>query len=403
MEDLVFFATCPRGLESTLATELAQLRATSIEVVQGGVIFQGGWQTCYQANLESRIASRILWRIAQQDYRSEADIYQIAFQLPWHTWFSPKLTIRVKVSAIKCALRSLDFVTLKIKDAVCDKFRKAKNTRPDVDTANPAIRIHGFLDRQQFTLYLDTSGETLFKRNLRKSAGDAPIRENLAAGILALAGWKPNIPLFDPMCGSGTFLMEAAQISCRIAPGINRHFAFEQFSLFDSPLWKQLREAALAQRLSSCTSQLIFGSDLSGYALDDARENLISNQLAEIVQLKQANILEVNPPYQPGGIIVMNPPYGVRMSEQQLLADFYPKLGDRLKKKFSGWCVYILTADSSLPKLIRLNPSRRIPLFNGALECRLLEYRMIEGSMRKGDSRSSNSTPAELTTVSPNR
>lgn len=208
--------------------------------------------------------------------------------------------------------------------------------------------------------------------------------------------------LFDPMCGSGTFLMEAAQISCCIAPGITRHFAFEQLTLFDASLWKQLKEAALNQQLP-CSSQLIFGSDLSGYALADARENLISNHLAEIVQLKQANVLEVNPPHQPGGIIVVNPPYGVRMSEQQLLADFYPKLGDRFKKKFSGWCVYILTADPSLPKLIRLNPSRRIPLFNGALECRLLEYRMVEGSMRKGDSRSSDSAPADLVTISSNQ
>lgn len=402
MGDLIFFASSPRGLESALATELAQISATSIEVVQGGVVFKGDWQTCYRANLESRIASRILWRIAQQDYRSEADIYRIAYQLPWHTWFSPKLTIRVKVSAIKCPLRSLDFVTLKIKDAVCDKFRKIKNTRPDVDTASPNIRIHGFLDQQQLTLYLDTSGEALFKRNLRKSSGDAPIRENLAAGVLALAGWRPGIPLFDPMCGSGTFLMEAAQISYCIAPGIDRHFAFEQFTLFDASLWKQLKEAALNRQLP-CASQLIFGSDLSGYALTDARENLISNQLAEIVQLKQANVLEVNPPHQTGGIIVMNPPYGVRMSEQQLLADFYPKLGDRLKKKFSGWCVYILTADPSLPKLIRLNPSRRTPLFNGALECRLLEYRMVAGSMRKGDSRSSDSVPVDLVTASSNQ
>lgn len=402
MDDLIFFASCPRGLESTLANELVQLNGTSIEVMQGGVLFKGNWQTCYRMNLESRIASRILWRIAQQDYRSEADIYRITYQLPWHTWFSPKLTIRVKVSAIKCALRSLDFVTLKIKDAVCDKFRKIKNTRPDVDTINPDIRIHGFLDQRQLTLYLDTSGEALFKRNLRKSSGSAPIRENLAAGILALTGWKPGMALFDPMCGSGTFLMEAAQISCCIAPGITRHFAFEQLTLFDASLWKQLKEAALNQQLP-CTSQLIFGSDLSGYALADARENLISNHLAEIVLLKQANVLEVNPPYQAGGIIVVNPPYGVRMSEQQLLADFYPKLGDRLKKKFSGWCVYILTADPSLPKLIRLNPSRRIPLFNGALECRLLEYRMVEGSMRKGDSRSSGSVPADLVTISSNQ
>lgn len=398
MKDLTFFASCPRGLEAALANELMQLECASINVVQGGVLFQGDWQTCYRANLESRIASRILWQVSQQSYRSEADIYRISYQLPWHTWFSPKLTIRVKVSALKCSLRSLDFVTLKIKDAVCDKFRKTKNTRPDIDTANPDIRIHGFLDQQQFTLYLDTSGEALFKRNLRKSSGNAPIRENLAAGILSLAGWKPGIPLLDPMCGSGTFLMEAAQISCCISPGISRHFAFEHFNEFDSQLWKQLKEGSLNREMPR-TFQSIFGSDLSGYALADARENLAANNLKEVVRLKQGNVLEISPPCSQGGIIVMNPPYGVRMSEQQLLADFYPKLGDSLKKKFSGWSAYILTADPMLPKSIRLNPSRRTPLFNGALECRLLEYRMVEGSMRKTTSQSPGSEAASFVTA----
>ncbi|KIO49835.1 class I SAM-dependent RNA methyltransferase [Nitrosospira sp. NpAV] len=376
-----FFAPCPRGLESVLVTELEQLGASSVRGRDGGVQFQGDRRVCYRANLESRVASRILWRIATRPYANEADIYNIARALPWNEWFVPALTIRVNVAAIKCPLRSLDFVTLKIKDAVCDKFREITGSRPSVDTVQPDIRIHGFLDAREFSLYLDTSGDALFKRGLRKTAGDAPLRENLAAGILNLAGWQPGIPLLDPMCGSGTFLLEAAQISLNIAPGSKRSFAFEKLKEFDKGLWAQLREAAIA-RQKPVVRQPIFGSDLYGDVLADAHANLSAAGFSEIVTLKQANLLEISAP-APLGFLVTNPPYGVRLGEPERLVEFYPKLGDVLKKKFSGWKAYIFTADPLLPKFIRLTASRRTPLFNGALECRLLEYKMVAGGMRK--------------------
>jgi putative N6-adenine-specific DNA methylase len=376
-----FFAPCPRGLEPALATELEQLGASFVSGRDGGVQFQGDWGICYRANLESRIASRILWRVADRTYTSEADVYETTYALPWKEWFAPALTIRVNVAAIKCPLRSLDFVTLKIKDAVCDKFRETAGSRPSVDTVQPDIRIHGFLNAQKFSLYLDTSGDALFKRELRKSAGEAPIRENLAAGILALTGWQPGIPLLDPMCGSGTFLLEAAQIALNIAPGSGRNFAFEKLRNFEKARWDQLKDAALA-RQKPTTAQPIFGSDLYGDVVAVARTNLSVAGFSEVVALKQANVLETSAPASEG-ILVTNPPYGVRIGEQHELAEFYPKLGDVLKKKFSGWTVYIITADPLLPKLIRLTPSRRIPLFNGALECRLLEYKMVAGGMRR--------------------
>lgn len=377
-----FFAPCPRGLESALVLELQRLGASSVKENDGGAGFEGSWETCYRANLESRIASRILWRVACGPYASEADIYRTALALPWHEWFIPSRTMRVNVAAIKCPLRSLDFVTLRIKDAVCDKFRQVAGCRPSIDTVQPDIRIHCFLDARKFSLYVDTSGEALFKRGLRKSTGEAPIRENLAAGILHLAGWKPGIPLLDPMCGSGTFLVEAAQISFDIAPGSGRSFAFEKLSGFDERLWKQMKATA-THRQKLKMPQPIFGSDLYGDALSTARINLSAAGLSEIVTLKQANVLEIAAP-APSGIIVTNPPYGRRMGAQQPLEDFYPRLGDMLKKKFSGWSAYIITADPLLPKCIRLAASRRIPLFNGALECRLLEYKMIAGGMRRG-------------------
>lgn len=376
-----FFAPCPRGLESVLAAELEQLDAASIQPSPGGVAFQGDWRTCYRANLESRIASRVLWQITRHSYRSEADIYDLTHALPWQDWFEPGLSIKVNLAAIKCPLRSLDFVTLRIKDAVCDKFRATRGKRPDIDTASPDMRVHGFLDAQKFTLYLDTSGEALFKRGLRQTQGEAPLRENLAAGILALAGWHPGTPLLDPMCGSGTLLLEAAQIACRIAPGSGRQFAFEKLKLFDAGNWKKLKQTATSRQLER-TFQSIYGSDLYGSALAHARHNLAAAGLAECVTLKQANVLEISPPAETG-ILVSNPPYGMRIGDQQELAVFYPQLGNVLKQRFSGWRAFLLTADPMLPKTIRLTPSRRIPLFNGALECRLLEYRLVAGSMRK--------------------
>jgi putative N6-adenine-specific DNA methylase len=376
-----FFAPCPRGLESVLATELEQLGAASVQGRDGGVQFQGDWRICYRVNLESRIASRVLWQVASQPYASEADIYDDTRALPWNEWFSPGLTIRVNIAALKCPLRSLDFVTLRIKDAVCDKFREMAGRRPSVDTVLPDIRIHGFLDARKFSLYLDTSGDALFKRGLRQHAGEAPLRENLAAGILYLAGWRPGIPLLDPMCGSGTFLLEAAQISFDIAPGLRRSFAFEKLKRFDKELWNSLKDAAIARQKPRMPLP-IFGSDLYGDALADARANLSAAGFAEMVTLKQANVLEISAP-SPSGFLVTNPPYGVRIGEQQTLAELYPKLGDVLKKKFSGWKAYILTADPFLPKSIRLAASRRTPLFNGALECRLLEYKIVAGGMRK--------------------
>jgi putative N6-adenine-specific DNA methylase len=278
-------------------------------------------------------------------------------------------------------LTSLNFVTLKIKDAVCDKIRKLSNRRPSVDTRAPDIPIQGHLTEREFTLYLDTTGEPLFKRGQRIATGEAPLRENLAAGMLRLAGWTPGVPLLDPMCGSGTILLEAAQMVLDIAPGLGRHFAFEKFKNFDAGRWRELIQKRGARRKPR-TSQAIYGSDLSADVLRAANANLAGAGLAEVVSLKRADVLDITAPATEG-IIVSNPPYGVRLGEQEALAEFYPKLGDVLKKQFSGWRAYFLSADMRLPKLIHLAVSKRTPLFNGALECRLFEYKMVEGGMRK--------------------
>lgn len=375
-----FFAPCPRGLEKVLCEELTEIGASSVTAFEGGAGFSGTWETAYGANLESRIASRILWKVLETEYRSETDIYEKTFSLPWEKWFSPDLTIKVNLTATKSPLKSLDFATLRIKDGICDRFRKTQGRRPSVDTANPDIRIHAHLDRNGFSLYIDTSGEALFKRGLRHHSVEAPLRENLAAGILRLSGWKPGIPLLDPMCGSGTFLLEAAQIALGIAPGSNRHFAFEKLEGFDEKKWAEIRNASLENR-KPVEALRIYGSDISGNAVETARKNLLEAGMEQAVQLKQANFLELPPPAE-CGIIVTNPPYGVRIGEESALSALYPLIGDVLKRKYAGWNAYFFTSDMTLAKLIRLAASKRTPLYNGALECRLFEYRMVSGGMR---------------------
>lgn len=375
-----YFATCPRGLEGALAEELRVLGGQEVEVTGGGVGFAGPMTVCYAANLHSRLATRVLLRVSAGKYTSEEDVYQGALAVYWHKWFEASRTIAVKVVAQDSPLKSLKFITLRIKDAVCDRFREQTGMRPSVQTLAPDVRIRAFLTRDRYTLYLDTSGEPLYKRGLRKQSGVAPINENLAAGILALSGWQPGEALYDPMCGSGTFLMEAAQIALNIAPGLGRSFAFEKMLRQDEKLWTSMK--ADAQKACQPIRPLpIFGSDVFGGSLKDADRNLKAAGLREAVTLSKADILHIEPPAA-SGVLVMNPPYGVRLGEEEELAALYPKLGDVLKQRFANWRAYIISADARLPRLIRLAASRKTPLFNGALECRLYEYKLVEGSNR---------------------
>ena len=302
------------------------------------------------------------------------------FDLQWQRWFDVSNTIRVNTTAIRCGLKSLEFITLLVKDAVCDRFRAHCNERPSVDTLTPDVRIHVFIEDDRLMLYVDTSGDALFKRGIRQHTNIAPIRENLAAGILRLSGWKPDTPLVDPMCGSGTFLIEAVQMALNIQPGIARSFGFEKLLNFDAALWQNMKNAAIAAQLPVKPLE-IYGSDLYGDAMKTASRNLQEAGLSECVVLKQANALEISAP-APHGTLVANLPYGERMGELEELAELYPKLGDALKKKFGGWTAYLFTADKAILKLMRLSPSKRTPLFNGAIECRLLEYKIVSGSNR---------------------
>tara|TARA_R110001599_G_scaffold64023_3_gene179065 strand:+ start:692638 stop:693855 length:1218 start_codon:yes stop_codon:yes gene_type:complete len=389
-----YFCPCPRGLEAALAEELNEISQLdqSIKVhnqVPGGVHCSGSLQAAYQINLHSRIASRVLMRMANASYSNENDIYDLTLAQPWEDWFEVDHTIRIDVTAIKSPLKSLEFTTLKIKDAVCDRFRDLYDRRPSVDTKMPDMRIVGFLDAHHFTLYLDTSGEALFKRGWRMDTGDAPLRENLAAGLIRTSGWKPGMVLFDPMCGSGTILAEAAQMLAGIPPGLHRDFAFEKFAGFDKDEWANIKHSVKLNVLPA--EPTIFGSDISGDMIVMSRSNLNKAGIRFEIPLKQIEAQEVKPPSETAGILLTNPPYGERIGVRgdstvevdEMTKEFFSAFSTTLKQRFAGWKVFLFTADLSLPKLLRLKEARKTPFFNGALECRLFRFDMVAGFNRR--------------------
>jgi putative N6-adenine-specific DNA methylase len=375
-----FFAPCPRGLEGVLVAELADLGAEGATAADGGVAFGGPIELAYHANLESRLASRILWQVGHGLYRDEQDIYQLALDLDWPRWFRADRSLRVDVAATRSPLTSLEFATLRIKDAVCDRHRAGSGVRPSISKDQPDVRVHAYLTTDDVTFYLDTSGEPLFKRGYRRQTAEAPLRENLAAGLLRLAGWQPGTPLLDPLCGSGTITIEAALIALDIAPGSKRTFGFQKLAWYDGSAWQKIKQVA-QRRARAAAPANIYARDIDDIALHQCHVNIDAAGVAGAIAVEQVDALSGAAPTSEGTIIA-NPPYGVRLAGSHALAEFYPKLGDALKRRFAGWTAFLMSGDTRLPKLIGLKASRRTPLFNGALECRLYEYRVVAGSMR---------------------
>ncbi len=373
-----FFATCPRGLEALLVEELSTQKAHKILATDGGVSFEGNLEIMYRVNLYSRIATRVMSRVGQGSYTTEEDIYKATFKLNWPSWFKVNQTIRVKVTGVKCPLKSLDFVTLRIKDAVCDRFREEGALRPSVSVRDPDVRIHAYLTQDQYQLYLDTSGTPLYQRGFRDVSVIAPLRENLAAGILMLTGWKPGTPLLDPMCGSGTFLIEAAMMAVNQPPGMKRTFGFQKLTSFDESLWKKI-ETEATNKMKAIEFLDIYGSDMDLRAVRVARHNLKVAGLEEVAKVMQSDFVKLESPTSEG-VLVTNPPYGQRIGEDEDLKEVYPAWAKHMKESFGGWDTYFLTADLEMPKDMRLKPTKKTPLFNGALECRLFEIKMVRGS-----------------------
>ncbi len=267
-----YFAVCPRGLEAALADELEAQGASSVRVESGGAAFAGSTPTGYAVNLHSRIASRVLWQVGRRGYTSEQHLYDATQEVRWQDFMSAQQTLRVDVTASRSPLTSLEFAMLRIKDGIVDRLRTLTGARPSIDRQNPDVRVFAYLDGRTVTLYVDLSGEPLFKRGWRADKGEAPLKENLAAGLLALSGWTPDVPLYDPFCGSGTIVIEAATIATRRAPGLARHFAFERLGNFERAAWQRLKDRAHAA-VDDSAPALIIGSDISTRVIEQAREN----------------------------------------------------------------------------------------------------------------------------------
>lgn len=380
------FAICPRGLEPLLAGELRAVGAAEITLDAGGVGFAGTPAVAYVANLRSRIASRVLRQVAGGEYRDERDLYALAQSVPWESHFDARQTLRVDLSASRSPLRSLDFATLRIKDAIVDRLRDQTGSRPSIDRARPDVRVFAYVDERRLTLYLDLSGEALFKRGWRVEKGEAPLKENLAAGLLMLAGWTPEVPLLDPFCGSGTIVIEAAQMASGRAPGLNRRFAFERLKNFDETLWQALKAQARAE-VNDRAPARIAGSDISNRVVETARGNARLAGLQSWLDDGRLTLTAADTrqavPIAGHGLIVSNPPYGEQSAPRSasvpaLMRDF----GDRLKASFAGWQAWLLSSDRDLPRHLHLRETRKVVLFNGPLECRFFRFEMVSGQYR---------------------
>lgn len=388
MSEPDFFAVCPRGLEALLAQELAALGAAAPRPAGGGVRFGGALATAYAANLHSRLASRILWRVGAGPYAGEDDLYELARAVAWEREFDARQSLRVDVTARRAPLRSLQFATLRVKDGIVDRARERSGARPSIDRARPDVQVLAHLEERSAELYIDLSGEALFKRGWRADKGEAPIKENLAAALLRLSGWTPDVPLLDPFCGSGTIVIEAACIASGRAPGLQRHFAFERLRSFDRAAWTALRERAL-DAVDDRADMALVGRDISTRVVAVARANAAQAGLAELLRRGclafESGDARTGEPTAVLGMIVSNPPYGEQSrpksaSVQALMSDF----ATQLKRRFAGWQAWLLSADRSLPGQMRLRESRKTPLFNGALECRLFRFDIVAGSARRG-------------------
>jgi putative N6-adenine-specific DNA methylase len=437
MNQLQLFLPCAAGVEALLATEVQRITGTQGKAWRAGVQLQGSWRDAMKLNLHSRLAQRVLIELQHSPYRSEQDLYNAAASVAWEIWFTPKQTFKVEITAQHSPLTSLNFAALKVKDAIADRFRAKYDVRPDVDTHWPDVRVYVHLTTDTVTIYIDTSGEPLFKRGWREDKGDAPLKETLAAAMIAASGWdqlcKQGVPLYDPCCGSGTIAIEAAQIACNIAPGINRKFAFQKYLPFQGHVWEGLLDQAEAA-ITEPTAP-VFGSDVSFRMVDFAERNAERAGVANAVQFRGGDALQRMPP-APSGVMLVNPPYGERIDvagvagisgvqsrsqrdergqnvddfgqplrrpeagdaprdrsanpgrEQaqdawgEEASDFFPQLAAHWKKHYAGWTAHILTPDLKLPSKMRLKESRRVPMWNGPIECRLFRFDMVAGSAR---------------------
>jgi putative N6-adenine-specific DNA methylase len=412
---LPIFLPCASGVENMLADEVRRvLPEARVQTQRGGVSLEGGTDEVMALNLEIRLAQRVLVEVAHGPYRDENDLYQLARSVDWTQWITPEHTLRVDTTAQRSPLQSLNFATLRVKDAVCDAMRDATGERPSVNTHSPDLALMLHAGPEHASVYVDTSGEPLFKRGWREDKGDAPLKETLAAAMLMAAGWRGTPQeggaLYDPCCGSGTIVIEAAQIACGIAPGLKRRFAFERLLPFYTPemraAWQRLKSHAQS-RITSCPVP-IYASDVAFRMVDFARRNAQRAGVDGVITFQGGDALERPAPILPPhlqGTVMLNPPYGERIAvrgsagagttrtmrpsaeDRSAPSDFFPRLAAHWKRAYTqhpaGWTAFVLSPDMKLPTAMRLKETQRTPMWNGPIECRLFRFDLVPGSMRE--------------------
>ena len=375
-----FFASCPTGMADLVEKELQSFGLKTYEKTIGGVIFESNWAGCYKANLKSRYASRILKPILDFPAYQNEDIYNNILKHDFTKYIKPNQTLAVDAAVKECKMLDQRFLAMKVKDAIVDQFREKFGSRPDVENENPDLRIHIRGYKNQYHVSIDTSGNSLFMRGYRTKTGEAPLKENLAAGLIGLAEWDMKSPIVDLFCGSGTILIEAAMMALNVAPGLQRsRFGFMSYNDFDASVWDKVVDEAIAEEKEEIDFKL-YGYDLDKKVLLMAKHAGV----LEFIEFQNLPIATAHPPEGvETGMIIANPPYGARIGDEDNLKDVYRDLGYTLKHRFAGWSAWILSGSKELLSEMKLKSTRKFFVYNGNIECRFLKYEMFEGSKRK--------------------
>jgi putative N6-adenine-specific DNA methylase len=371
-----FFASTAKGLVDPLEQELKDLDLKITGKTAGGVYFESNWEGCYKANLHSRMASRILKPTQDFFAYQPEELYAQIMRHDYTKYIKPNQTLSIDVSVGDSMMRDQRFIAMKIKDAIVDQFRDKFGIRPDVDNYNPALRVVVRSVKNQFNVSIDTSGDSLFKRGYRKDVGEAPLKENLAAGLIKLSDWDGKTALVDFMCGSGTFMIEAAMMAKNIAPGINRkRFGFMNLLNFESEVWDKVVDEAIAAEKEEIETKF-YAYDIDNKVLKSAKENAKAAGVDDVIEFKKESVATVEPPVEKG-LIIVNPPYGARIGDEDNLRDVYRDLSFTLKHRFKGWDAWILSGNKDLIADLKLKSTRKHFVFNGNIECRFLKYSMF--------------------------
>lgn len=376
MEKFELIATTLFGLEEILASELRELGATDIEILIRAVKFKGGQALLYKSNLHLRTALKVLKPFAQFNIRTDNDLYEEIKKINWEKYLSVEGTLAIEATVSGEYFTHSQFVALKSKDAIVDQFRDKYNIRPSIDLEDPDLRLNIHISDRTCSVSLNSSNITLGKRGYRQAQSLAPISEVLAAGIIALSGWDKKSDFYDPMCGSGTFSIEAALLAANIAPGRLRSFGFERWKDFDAGLWSSIKKEAEDKIINpSCK---IFGSDIETRAVEISKSNAAIAKVDHLIEFKQMDFLKSEDHFN-DGTVIMNPPYGERLKEKDDIIPFYQEIGTQLKHHYEGCEAWIISGNIEALKFIGLRPSRKIRLFNGPLECKLQKYELFRG------------------------